>query len=70
MAFLRWCEKSAGCGGALPGLQKNNPTEWHGSAAGQLRANTARTTPLWHSLNDACPETTSKDKNASRGLQR
>ncbi|WP_407731602.1 hypothetical protein ACJJVG_18980 [Pseudocitrobacter faecalis] len=39
MAFLRWCEeKSAGCGFALSGLQKNNPTEWHGSAAGQLRA--------------------------------
>ncbi|MFU0446094.1 hypothetical protein ACMZZG_11490, partial [Pseudocitrobacter faecalis] len=32
--------------------------------------NTARTTPLWHSLNDTCPDTTSKDKNASRGLQR
>ncbi|MER1975890.1 hypothetical protein KHU12_07695, partial [Pseudocitrobacter faecalis] len=54
--FCVSAKKPAGCGYALSGLHKNNPTEWHGSAAGQLRANTARTTPLWHSLNDTCPE--------------
>ncbi|MFU0445926.1 hypothetical protein ACMZZG_10630, partial [Pseudocitrobacter faecalis] len=36
--FCVGAEKPAGCGFALSGLQKNNPTEWHGSAAGQLRA--------------------------------
>ncbi|MFU0447751.1 hypothetical protein ACMZZG_20015, partial [Pseudocitrobacter faecalis] len=72
MAFLRWSEKNSRLRLIRP-AKEQSPAEWHEPADPVSSAppgNTARTTPLWHSLNDTRPDTTSKDKNASRGLQR